>query len=93
MGITKNYIDYDDMILGALRVLEEEKIRRQWQTMHIPTPTPHIHKCPLLCVPNTQKPTFAYPNPNTTHTHHLRPFLERLIPAYADKNFSPEDGV
>jgi len=27
----KNYIDYDDMILGALRVLEEEKIRRQWQ--------------------------------------------------------------
>ncbi len=27
----KNYIDYDDMILGALRVLEEEKIRRQEQ--------------------------------------------------------------
>ncbi len=22
----------------------------QWQTMLIPTPTPHIHKCPLLCV-------------------------------------------
>ncbi len=39
-----------------------------WQTMHIPTSTPHRHKCPLLCVPNTQKPTFAYPNPNTTHT-------------------------
>jgi DNA helicase-2/ATP-dependent DNA helicase PcrA len=27
----KNYIDYDDMILGALRVLRSEKIRRQWQ--------------------------------------------------------------
>ncbi len=27
-----------------------------------------IHKCPLLCVPNTQKPIFACPSPNTTHT-------------------------
>ncbi len=33
-----------------------------------PTSTPHMHKCPLLCVPNTQKPTFACPSPNTTYT-------------------------
>ncbi len=26
-----NYIDYDEMILGALRVLEHEKIRKLWQ--------------------------------------------------------------
>jgi len=26
-----NYIDYDEMILGALRVLENEKIRKLWQ--------------------------------------------------------------
>jgi DNA helicase-2/ATP-dependent DNA helicase PcrA len=27
----KNYIDYDDMILGALRVLQSTKVRQQWQ--------------------------------------------------------------
>ncbi|MBJ7900720.1 MAG: AAA family ATPase [Cyanobacteria bacterium RI_101] len=26
-----NFYDYDDMILGALRVLEDESLRRQWQ--------------------------------------------------------------
>jgi DNA helicase II / ATP-dependent DNA helicase PcrA len=28
----KNYIDYDDMILGALRVLQAEKVRQKWQS-------------------------------------------------------------
>ena len=28
---SRNYIDYDDMILGALKVLEDNVICQQWQ--------------------------------------------------------------